>query len=214
MTTLKTIIPFSGFYESIHSSELDDRLEQEFSSDYDNVFSSLLEKAYDNIDWGAVHNEYAKEYTEAFADEFDIKVKFETLISPKYYNFETDRIFAYIELSEVKRLFELVPKEVLERRIKANFTSRSGFISHYFNELSLWDTDLANWDHNQIGTLIEAYISTIEPEFDQNQEYSLMEDSVCNGFIEGILWDNIKDADRLYKLSTYLRERENRKHSF
>lgn len=206
---LETTIPFSGFYHSIHDQELDSQLEQYFSNDQGEVYQSLMQKAFDKADWSYIHSGYAKAYTEDFAAEFDLEtLTFKMLVSPKYYNFETDRIIAEIDREEVCRIFDLVPTEVLQAVIKARFTSRDGFISYYPNDLAEWPECIADWDLNHVGTLIAAYVSTIEPEFDQHKEYDLIEHSAevaCHLFD-----DNIEGIDRLNKLCVYLRKREER----
>jgi hypothetical protein len=210
---MKTTIPFSGFYYSVHDQELDYILEQCFSNDCGDVYNSLAQSAHDNADWFSIHSGYAKLYTEAFAKEFELEtVKFKKLDSPKYYNFETDRIFCEINISEVNRLYKTVCKKVLEDRIQERFTSRDGFISFYPNELAKWPNKLEDWDINQVGTLIEAYTVHVEPEFLHNQfkEYDLLEDYRCNGVIENLLYENIENAERLDKIYRYLRDREDR----
>ena len=209
---METRIPFSGFYGSIHDQELDYCLENYFSNDCGECISSaLFQRAYDQADWGSIHNDYAKAYVEGFAAEFELAIEYKLMVSPREYNFTTDRLFAEIELSEVERIFKLVPKEVLAKAVKDTFTSYDGFISYYSNDLDQWPKDLADWDHNQVGTLIAAYVYTIEPEFDQHKEYDLVGDPV-HEVVDELFSDHIKGIDKLNKLYCYLRYREERKY--
>lgn len=201
---METTIPFSGFYHSLHSDVLDQALEMAVTDDRGNVYSQgLFDLAFGSIDWGVAHRHYAESYCEAFAAEYGIKLKFVDLSSPKYYNYTTDRIFAEIELSEVERLFAAVDKKVLERVVKEHFTSYDGFISHYSNSLENWGTDLAAWDHNQVGTLIQAYV---ESEGDPDQfEVNWDSHEKAYNAIDAAITDS-----RAFKIADYLRNRENR----
>lgn len=210
-----TTLPFQGFYNSVHNSEIDDTFERIFSDSRGEAIPALAERAFDLVNWKAVFVEYAKEYAQAFSEGFKIKdMVFDELNSPKYYNYETDRIFVKIPLSEVKRIYSEVDKVFLEDRIKARFTSCTGFISHYSNKLSEWPEDLEEWDHNQVGTLLEAYANQESDDgFDSFAEYELMEGARGNGKIDMSIYENMKDqAERLFKIRDYLVEREERKY--
>lgn len=206
---MKTYIPFSGFYNSIHDEELDRALDDIFQNDNGDIYTSLRDKAFDSMNWKNVHTEYAKKYTKGFATNFEIDLAFSELSSPKYYNFETDRIFCDIEFSEVERVFGLTNKIQLEKLIKENFTSYDGFHSFYSNELSTWlDTPLKEWDLNQVGTLIECYINQ-ETRFDICKERECLGDypeDVTNRLVES----NIENPDKVFKILNYLQERSER----
>lgn len=199
---MQTTIPFSGFYYSFHDSTLDHALEMAMTDDQGTVLSrSLFDLAFDSIDWRATHVEYAKLYCERFASHYGVSVKFTDLVSPKFYNFETDRIFAEIELAEVQRIFAAVDRKDLERIVRERFTSGDGFISHYSNRLEDWGSDLATWDHNQVGTLLQAYVEA-EGDFAQFEidvgEFELADRALNEG---------IKDQ-RAFNIAYYLRQRK------
>lgn len=203
---METTIPFSGFYHSWHDQELDNALNYITSDCHGEVLSKkLFELAFDSINWKEVHLAYAKKYTELVADRFQLKIKFKMLCSPKYYNFETDRIIATIELPEVERIKSVITYSGLQAICKEDFTSRDGFISHYKNDYTLWPIDLEEWDHNQVGTLLQAYIKEHE-NYTEDWELSLLEDlsetaySLVSNAITG----------RASKLLNYFIERENR----
>jgi len=156
---MKTKIPFQGFYNSVHDMYIDDALESAYSDDHGNVDQEKFDDAFSKIDFKAVHEKYAKTYTEEFSKEFNIKLKFSSLWSPKYYNYETDEIICEIELSEVERIFNETNDKNLRESIRDKFTSCSGFISHYKNDLDLWPKNLEEWDMNQVYALIDAYVN-------------------------------------------------------
>jgi hypothetical protein len=206
-------IPFGGFYNSIHDSEIDNTLERMFSDrDTGNERNEGLEQAfYRKCDFSVVHLDYAKAYAEAFADKFEIKAEFESMSSPKEYNFTTDRIFITIADSEVVRLHSLVKADELDKVAKERFTSYDGFSSSYSNDVGDWGP-VAEWDHNQIGALIQAYVNQeSDSEFDQYSELSLMESFTSNGGLDSSLDTANPEAARLYKIHDYLENRKERK---
>jgi hypothetical protein len=203
-------IPFSGFYYSIHDQEIDHTLESMFSDRNTGceVYHGLVEQVYRNCDFSAVYLEYAKEYAENFGQEFEIKsLKFESMQSPKEYNFTTDRIFVEIDFSEVERIYQDCDKAELAKLVKEKFTSRDGFISFYSNCLESWG-NLETWDYNQVGTLLECMAGR---DFDIWKEYAIMENAIGNGYIIGWIEENTKDIARIYRVYDYLENRKERK---
>ncbi len=212
---METTIPFSGFYHSEHDYALDYALEQEFqNSSNGSPNRSLLERAYSLMDWGTAHELYAKAYTEAFAEHFEITVTFKDLVSPREYNFTTDRIFCEIAIHEVRRIRTLTDEKQLRDAIRRRFTSRDGFISFYSNDIEEWPGDMAEWDPNHIGTLVEAYVATqIGDDDDCKHRIDIMDDTgetACR-IIQASMRD-CPETTRLYKIADYLREREERQY--
>lgn len=94
------------------------------------------------------------------SDVASIRMQFESMTSPREYNFETDRLFAEIPVSMARKLFNIskTDKHVrLAAVIADRFTSYDGFYSHYSNRLADWLAKaLRDWDHNELGTLLIA----------------------------------------------------------
>lgn len=175
---LITRVPFSGFYESIWSGEIDHQEESyiEYEEERQAENGIPADLRLDNRELWDIYNRYtsydiayrnlAKDYCDAFTDakkaetDIDLKLRFESMDSPREYNFTTDRVYAFIPLKVVKSLFAISKAENhvrLKKRIADCFTSRDGFISHYANGLrDEWLNPLRDWDHNQLCTLIEA----------------------------------------------------------
>ena len=177
----ETTIPFSGFYESIHTDRIDREFEYFFDNNGDGEIDIPEEKQsdfwteYDPVGWGIL-KEYSKAYVEFVANEFDLSLVFDELTSPREYNFQTDRIFAKLPMSEVNQMMEKTDKKILEQLIEEKFTRRSGFIPFYSNDLETWlKKPLADWDHNEIGTLLEAYLMTLNESNDEIKLYERME---------------------------------------
>jgi hypothetical protein len=209
-----TTIPFAGFYSTWHDYELDQALEMMFTdrASGTELNDRLHMEAFDGIAWQGVHIQYAKAYCDAFAEEFEIALTFESLQSPRFYNFETDRVFAEIDLKEVRRLFKETPREIFDAVIEEEFTSRSGFISSYPNTLDEWPV-IPEWDHNHIGALIKAHVRHCNngEDMDQDREFSLMERYRDNGrFDEWLCEAGTPKFNRALRIMDYLEERKER----
>ena len=202
-------IPFSGFYESIHSSNIDHYLDNDLFTDYATGCTNndkLSNRAYYAIDFNAVYLEYAKEYAQAFADKFNITMQFESMTSPREYNFSTDRIFCEISPSEIMRIYNSTCKDTLLRLARETFTSRDGFISFYEPDYLTWG-DVLTWDYNQLNVLLDAYI--INFYCNEDWEIYLMDDLQCNGLINELLYKHCTDK-RIFKVHSYLQSRAER----
>lgn len=185
-----TTIPFSGFYESWHSEEIDDVLVQLFDDEDGNPNWESYEDLCSTCEWSKVFLEYAKTYTKEFADLFDVKVAFMKVESPREYNFTTDRIIAAIELAEVRRLWKAVPKSILYEKSKERHTSYPGFHSFYDPEF-VHNTPLPEWDMNMVGTLLEAWVQwkTEDGDVCEEWEREIMADARANGYVDSWIID-------------------------
>jgi len=172
MNKLESTIPFDGFYNSYISSDIEHQIGQQIEWDSDTFDlnedeQQILWDNYLSVNTKYFYNQIAEDYTNFYIHAlnerlkgFTLHAKFNLLISPKEYNFETDRIFIDIEKNHavdfIKYIIKNFPK-TLENKIKERFTSKSGFWSHYKNGLDLWTQDYSEWDHNQIGTCFELF---------------------------------------------------------
>lgn len=211
-----SVIPFSGFYNSIHDDELGRALEQMFSDGSGNPYDGLVSRAFNLVQWQKVHAAYAAHYAAAFCAEFEIQGgAFESMTSPREYNFETDRIFITLPESEVSRILAVTPRDILDNVAREMFTSRSGFISYYPPDVDSWGP-VAEWDHNQCFALLSAYVLHMRDgeAFDVWAEYSIMEYCSCNGYLDEWLSESADPKlERLWNISEYLRKRESREWS-
>lgn len=91
---------------------------------------------------------------------FEIKIEYQNFYSPKFYNYSNDSINVFIELDTKElRKYILENYKYFAKRIKEDYTSCSGFISSYFNNIEEWATDtnnFTNFDINQhyLGALL------------------------------------------------------------
>ena len=204
-------VPFSGFYNSLHDSEIDRALESMFADrDTGTERNEGLESAlHIACNFRQVFVNYAAKYVKQFAAEFGVDgLKFESLASPKEYNFSTDVIYATVTKKELTRIYKAVKWADLAALVKSKFTSCDGFHSFYSPDLAEWGP-INEWDHNQYGTLLECFANA-NAEFDQYAEYSLCEDFSGNGDIERWIGDATPNIQRLYKIQEYLETRKAR----
>ena len=164
-------IPFAGFYGSKYSGELDHVQERfvEYEVEKNPGLNPDIpnESLWKAADYGKAFDYIARKYVAHFNDyieteyELDLDLKFESMTSPREYNFQTDRIFCEISEENVRKLRSAVSDPALRHAIKERFTSRSGFISSYPNRLEDWPP-LEQGDHNELGTLLVALLDDDE----------------------------------------------------
>jgi hypothetical protein len=171
-------LPFAGFYESKWSDILDrecesfaeyfpEREEEQEQPEHLRLTDCEAGEAlFWATDHSAGHASIARDYPEALdyalRDDlgFYLGLRWESMSSPREYNFETDRVFAFIPYRRALRLLARARADgyaTLRKIIADRFTSRSGFFSGYSNDLAVWlAKPFAAWDHNEIGTLLLA----------------------------------------------------------
>lgn len=212
MTELSIKIPFSGFYNSSHDVLFDDYIEREcehLAEEY-NATPEQLEKLtnlYMDCNWQAIRNAYSQKYVDAVESLIEsesgqaIKLEYESLESPKYYNFETDCIYAKISLEDIKTMFNALDPKEWKQHVKDNCTSYDGFISFYPSDYAEWKEPIEQWGEARLGMVLELYLATILEVDDLHNKLSsweLMEDYLCNGLIEDLVWSNASQAFKDY----------------
>ena len=170
---MEVIINFGGFYETLHGTALDNIIENPFQDDNGEIPADFYEAAV--IDYEAAKKDYCKAFIDFINETLKIKLKFKELISPKEYNFSTDRIAAEITETDYKKVVKFVKKEYaddLEAEILDATTAKSGYIPFYtaeelkadkslfcqmcFDVLLRWDLDANEWnDYFDVNYLYE-----------------------------------------------------------
>lgn len=212
MNVDKTLIniPFMGFYNSLLEGEIDHAIrseseyqEQELDGIPASEFSEIL---YRYADFSKCRNEIAKKYVDHFSNllsehlEFDggIELEFESMTSPREYNFSTDRIFAYIPESTIKELFDCVNVNSLQETINLHLKSRSGFISFYSEFVDDWkEKPLNTWDCNELSMLLFCILEEID-DHDLSIYYRMSED-VYSAFQNCVDWQKVENAVNEWK---------------
>ena len=185
---LEVALPFfSGFYESELSAMMDREIESE--AEYNGKEIEWLTERYD---FGAAMEAISKAWTMAFSDELEIPIEYDSVASPKEYNFTTDRIFALIPLAEVKKLEPLRHSEEFKTILKKWFTSYDGFISFYANNPSDadWQRPVEEWDHNELSALLAAKVLQEFKDKDSFvlyiYDHSALQEAVYEGWTEKV----------------------------
>ena len=141
MNTLNKIeiqLPFSGFYDSMHDMHIDNFIEHEIEYlenelNYTSKQLSIISNRFYTMDYSAVRKavceHYIKAFNAVFYDEYNIHLdlKYSKMISPRFYNFETDRLYAFIDESIYKEVVTLVNKKDFKELLSDKFCKRDGF---------------------------------------------------------------------------------------
>lgn len=157
--TFSSLVPFAGFYYSPHSDQIEHEEERLFTCPQGEYKQHLADYFFRDVNYRGVYELYAKEYVKLLAEELGIGLEWEEMVSPTYYNFQTDRLFARISRSDLAKILRKVRGDRLNRKVREMFTSRDGFISHYSNDIRDWGR-IAGWDHNQVGAVLAAYVDS------------------------------------------------------
>lgn len=208
-TKLEANLPFPGFYYSHYDQEIDHAIERDceyFAEEWGIDVYKVSDAAFSHIDCSDAHKAiaelHAATWLEMFTDETGIDLysgfKFFGMISPKFYNFETDRIFVKIPLPGLQKCFDACKRDgfkTLAATIQERFTSRDGFMSFYSNELETWlAKPLSEWDCNETCTLLVATLAlTCDPQgLDEDVEMSVIEEASGNGLCDVVAWDKVE----------------------
>lgn len=209
-------IDFPGFYESNLSYAIDQEQEQwteyyseggeESQDDFDlsglNA-GQVCEAMFFSCDYRKVYQEVAKHFAagaSSLAAEFpglsDDPLQFESMDSPREYNFSTDRLFLTMSDSDIAALFAISKADGhagLGAMVEARFTSYDGFASFYSADLADWiDKPLAEWDHNELGTLLSAILADEHGECLQDELHERTFSG--NGEESDSLWSGIDEG--------------------
>lgn len=227
-------LPFPGFYESIYSTTLDhyeemeaewfvERMIREAKEGREEIEideelfpdkGEIAELIFKHCDYGKVHLQVAQFYVEAF-DHFacsDLGLPtgsftWAAMVSPREYNFTTDRIFANISDEALDAMWkQSVADEhkTLAQVLEDRHTSYSGFHSWYSNRLEDWlAKPVAEWDHNELASLLHAVIR-LHGYTDSEMGETLYEyvfgggDAEAEAIDAGMNWDEFhRDVEKL-----------------
>lgn len=190
------LVPFTGFYESDHDELLSDELVQMLVDDHGDLDPDLGAEFWNRYGYTSkLLYRYSEEYLEDLAAFIEgetgvqLTLEYESLDSPREYNFTTDRLFATTDARTICTLALGTNPVVLSTLVRERFTSRSGFISYYPSDLAEWPSSPLDWDHNQLGTLLQAWLG------DQGVEiplaWELLESARDNGEIDSLLYEEM-----------------------
>jgi hypothetical protein len=130
-------IPFSGFYHSIHDQYIDLWLDYMTSNDEAEFLGITQEELEDRLytmDYSSIRKaiclHYIEAYNAVFYDEHDIdlELSFHAMTSPKFYNFETDRIYCDIDQSKFNEVIALLDDDKIQSVLSGKYRTQAGFI--------------------------------------------------------------------------------------
>lgn len=158
---MKTILlPFDGFYESNSLHIVTDfMLGERFIDDdgFVELSQGKIKKAF--LDYGKVFTDQLSVWIKDNIG-LDINLEFKEIVSPKFYNFTTDRLYAEIDNDSIATLYNAVSTYFLDKEIKDLFTPCSGFIPYYSNDINHWiNKGVNDYDENELGVLLGALLS-------------------------------------------------------
>lgn len=175
---------FQGFY---NSNLYDDDMLYFISQDE--------EKPYDFVDggWSAFTNTVARKITDLLNDYcrggLIKKITFKELYSPRYYNYETDRLVLDVEC-DWKGLIDYCYETSadFDKYLHDNFTSCSGFTSFVPNNITSFFNKLDDDFERLSQVVIEYYLLN---RIDDIDEYYLTASEIA----QNELWNNIAPED-------------------
>lgn len=191
-------VPCPGFYETQLSAELDHAEEMWVEGQAEETGvdqAAIADAVYWATDYSACYLTLARKWVEYLAailkekHEIELPLEFVTMESPREYNFTTDRVFATLPLANLEAMRAEVPAETLAKHIRERHSSRSGFISFYADRLDdpLWQKPVADWDHNQLQTLFEAWL------LHRQVDWRALEDEIIANMSEHSEFDKAMD---------------------
>ena len=142
----------------------------------------------DDLDFN--FTDYSKDIVDAFVDvwkshapEIVLSIGEYHMWSPRMYNFDTDHIYADIELrddwKDVMRGFMTENTDWLRDRIKKDWTSYDGFMSFMSNDIDEWDKYLfEEQDCRYISTMLGYMMYRENEEIIRDMSYEARED-IC-----------------------------------
>ena len=197
MLKVKSYLPvFSGFYESCFDGSdsaieyLHEDLYHELKYSKDEI-DFILDKAFSSNTFSDSWQDYKQKtcvnccnFLEDKFQELGLvtSITYDSLYSPKEYNFSTDSINCTYELDEsnIEKIKEYITNnfDLWTKYIKDHFTSRDGFWSYHSNNSSdeAWQLDTVIQDTTKLGVLLE-FVCELEDITDFNMyEYHIDND--------------------------------------
>ena len=197
-TNIARVLDFPGFYESCLTMALDDAERMEV----ENIAENHPEPADESAIYDAFyqHSNYSKGFDAIARASVDwlnhvlegtgIELAFDSMESPREYNFTTDALF--VTINDPVKLYADTNTASLNAVIKERFTSGPGFHSFYSNDPDAWRAKpLDEWDHNELGALLTAYLrqQAEEKDLDQHDMLEWMQEDFYSAVSDQVDWD-------------------------
>jgi hypothetical protein len=167
-------------------------LVEKLAEDMNETSEKIQDALLDTTDYRAVYQQVARLYVKAYeawlAEEgLNVALEFVEMTSPKFYNYETDKVYCNVELDDLVKMFSVIDPKDLDRTCREHLTSRSGFISFYDPDYTTWGF-VEDWDENQLSMLFEAFYDAHDFE---DKRYDVLEYAQGNGLIDDALFRGV-----------------------
>lgn len=206
-------IPHPGYYETYIGNVFD----AYFSYRNDDLETDKIEMLndffYTNFNWNdEVNDRLGKIWCDAIEHQFDITISYDKTESPKYYNYETDKLYGSITRKQAADIIKRIRSEgwhKFKEYVFERTQNRSGFISFYKPDCI--DDKPSNWDNN-VWYFALCFLFEYESNDWETTLYEYCHDQLFgNGEAEAIL-NETQGAwlDRYFAVSDYLYQRTQR----
>ena len=202
---------FPGFYETIldprymESNEYDDA---EGMRNYIEEFGIDFSPEDMEIDYPKFKNDVAKMFVKnvkEYIPDWITSMEFQEVVSPQFYNFETDRVFVDIIVSDNYKdtLLNFIEKHYddVKRFIKKYHSSRDGYVSFMSNKIEDWINDIKTSDkidHRILSEVLKMQFifEIIKPNIYSLKDFDVWEEAE-EMFVDGI-YENICIGNYLF----------------
>ena len=184
---VQTFLPvFNGFYNTLFENILDNATDNAIEWYNEDNKKSLN---YDDFDFNfdSIMQEICKDAVSKIEEKLNeiginCSIKYDTLISPREYNFSNDSINIEINFKKFSQVIEILEQnyDLFSQYIKEHYTSCSGFISSYSSYSSDWMEDLredAENEAHKVGAVLDFILQEVEEYKDENLYFDLCENA-------------------------------------
>lgn len=208
--TFETFCPcFPGFYESfLYSADDDCRAADDcidfFGSQHE-MQPGLIEEIMKrpgfefDVDFSGYTEMAARKFCEVTAEKLNdifyfnpvldvddpgFEIEFEKVVSPKYYNFETDSVNCKITF-DIELVLNYCRKNIenFAKYLKERYKTRSGFISYYDYDVETW-LNVDNWSNHHPGAILEFILLNEDEEAECHLSEKVIDDVPYREFVE------------------------------
>lgn len=225
---IETYCPcFVGFYNTLLSTFDDSYIEQSWDYEYieskinnpelsNKIHDFIMSNYTDYFNYKELHEAISKQVVNYFNEynyfskEVYFKMEFESLYSPKYYNYETDSINVKIQINNmfIEKLKVFISDNIddFQNFITDRYTSHSGFISHYSNNYKDWleylNIETLQNNAHYLGSFLDFYFDNIEQDITDSIYNYCHEYFICNGYIDDYFNYNkmIEDINKAFNI--------------
>ena len=184
---VQTFLPvFNGFYNTFFEDILDNAVDNAIEYHNEQKNTDLVYDDF-NFNFDSIMQEICKDAVSKIEEKLNeiginCSIKYDTLISPREYNFSNDSINIEINFKKFSRVIEILEQNYnsFSQYTKEHYTSRDGFISNYSSYASGWMEDLredAENEAHKVGAVLDFILQEVEEYKDENLYFDLCENA-------------------------------------